>query len=227
MDEMGGLDIGVPSEGEGGVSEAAREQAQQRFAGTQAALQQLKRDEKKSKKRDDGVAQAILQFLTDSQRTHLATLISRLVSINCPSPFILSILSLINDTCKTSVEEYLRDKNVDLPQIAGGSTAVLPADTALDAETNDRLAAWIEYMELTLRSDDEAIMKAIVVDDANIDGTVLQLATFVLEEFLASYGKKPAFEQLQKLSAHILQSIFTEAMHGHRSRIVAAPSEDE
>lgn len=227
MDEMGGLDIGVPSEGEGDVSEEAREQAQQRFAGTQAALQQLKRDEKKSKKRDDGVAQAILQFLTDAQRTHFATLISRLVSINCPSPFILSILSLINDTCRTAVEEYLKDKNIDAPQIEGGSKAILPADTALDADTNDRLAAWIETMELTLRSDDEAIMKAIVVDDANIDGTVLQLATFVLEEFLASHGKKPKFEQLQQLSAHILQSIFTEAMHGHRSRIIAAPVDEE
>jgi len=58
---------------------------------------QIQKEEKKAKKKDDGVAQVILQFLTDDQRTHLATLIARLVALDCPSPFILSILSLIND----------------------------------------------------------------------------------------------------------------------------------
>lgn len=227
MDEMGGLDIGVPSEGEGGVSEEAREQARQRFAGAQAALQQLQREEKKSKKRDDGVAQAILQFLTDTQRTHLATLISRLVSLNCPSPFILSILSLINDGCRTVVEEYLRDQQIDIPEIEGGSRSVLPADSALESSANDSLAAWITRMELTLQSDEEKILRAIVVEDSNIDGTVLQLTTFVLEEFLTSQGKKPAFDQLQQLSAHVLQSLFQGAMQGHMERRLAEAHTEE
>ena len=100
MFDVGGSESFVPSEGEGGMSEQASEAAKQRFAGTSAALQQIQHEEKKSRRRDDSVAQTILQFLTDAQRTHLATLISRLVALNCPSHFILAVLSLISPNCK-------------------------------------------------------------------------------------------------------------------------------
>ncbi len=226
MEELGGLDIGTPDEGQGGVSEQASEAAQQRFAGTQAALQQLQKEEKKAKKRDGGVAGAILQFLTDNQRTHLATLIARLVAINCPSPFILAILSLINENCKTVVEEYLRENNVDTPAIEVGSRSVLPEGSKLDSVTNEQLVAWIMRMELVLNADEEAIVQSLLVDDSNIDGTVLQLTTFVLQEFLKGQGKNPNFEPLQQLSVGVLQSLFGPAMQSHQERLLTQQAEN-
>ena len=50
MSETGGLDIGLPDEGQGGVSEELSEDAKARFAAAGAAMAQAKKEEKKSKK---------------------------------------------------------------------------------------------------------------------------------------------------------------------------------
>lgn len=208
MMDLGGSESFVPSEGEGGGSEAAREQAQQRFAGTAAALQQIQREEKKAKRRDDTVAEAILQFLTDNQRTHLATLISRLVGLNCPSVFILSVVSLINPQCAAIVAEYLKEAM----SVEETDSEKLPATLAhageLGEEANIQLASWIARMDLVLQSDRETILGALVVGEKNIDGTVLQLTTFVLQEFLHAHRKQADFEKLQPLAIGILHSLF-------------------
>jgi hypothetical protein len=217
MSELGGSESFAPGEDGGGVSEAAREQAAQRFAASQQAAQQQQKDEKKAKKRDDGVAQVILQFLTDTQKTHLATLIARLVARDCPSPFILAVLSLINDKCGETVEEYLKERAIDL----GASEidrSIIPSETALTVEANERMARWLMRMDVTLNVDPNSVLNALIVDDQNIDGTILQLTSFVLQTFLEEQGKKPEFEQLQKLAAGVLQSIFTPHMHARMER---------
>lgn len=217
MSETGGLDIGMPDEGTGGVSEQAREEARQRFAASQQAAAQQQKEERKAKKRDDNVAQVILQFLTDTQKTHLATLISRLVALNCPSPFLLATLSLINDRCKQAVNDYLTEKQID-PASASVDHSIIPANSALTEMANEQLAQWIMRMELTMRIDEDAVLNALVVDDHNIDGTILQLTTFVLQEFLTAHEKNVPFENLQQLSVGILQSLFQPAMNARMER---------
>jgi len=227
MSETGGLDIGMPDEGTGGVSEQASEQAQQRFAASQQAAKQQAKDEKKAKKRDDSVAQVIIQFLTDAQKTHLAVLIARLVARDCPTTFVLAVLSLINDRCTEVVNDYLREKQID-PESATPDKAVIPANSALTDAANERIAAWVARMDLVMRIDDEAILNALTVDDTNIDGTILQLTTFVLQDFLALQQKTVTFENLQQLSASILQSLFQPYMHARvERRLAEAPADAE
>ena len=217
MSELGGSESFTPGEEGSGVSEAAREQASQRFAASQQAAQQQQKDEKRAKKRDDGVAQVILQFLTDTQKTHLAILIARLVARDCPSPFILAVLSLINHRCAETVEEYLKEREID---IAGSSVdrSMIPSEHALSVEANERMARWLMRMDAVLQTDPDAILNALIVDEQNIDGTILQLTSFVLQTFLEEHDKKPEFEQIQQLSAGILQSIFTPHMHERMQR---------
>ncbi len=195
----------------------AREQAAQRFAAGQQAAAAQQKDEKKAKKRDDGVAQMIVQFLSDLQRTHLATLIARLIARDCPSTFVLAILSLINDGCKNAVEDYLREKQID-PASTAVDRALIPTDGALTDIANEQLGAWIIRMDLTLQTDQDNVLKALIVDDQNIDGTVLQLTSFVLQEFLKTHGKDVPFEQLQQLAAGVLQTLFTPHMHARMQR---------
>jgi hypothetical protein len=206
--------------GTGNVSEGISEQAREQFAAAQAAMQQIRKEEKKANKRDDGVAQMILQFLNDTQHTHLATLIARLVAINCPSPFILSILSLINDGCKGVVEEYLKERHIAIDASATRDTSVMPTD-GLDMENNVHLVEWIMRMETVLSTDSSTILNTLIVDDSNIDGTVLQLTTFVLQTFLTDHGKSASFESLQQLSIGVLQSLFTPYMQARMERMLA------
>src|SRR3989338_6586098 len=105
MSEIGGIEIGSPSEGSGKAPEQLSEEAKQRFAAAAAAMKAIQREEKRSKKRDTRVARTIIQFLNDDRYAHLFVLISRLVARDCPSIFILSVPSLINDECATVVQE--------------------------------------------------------------------------------------------------------------------------
>lgn len=219
-----------PSEGGegamGNVSEGVSEQAREQFAQAQAAIQQVRKEEKKARKRDDGVAQMILQFLTDTQRTHLATLIARLVAINCPSPFILAVLSLINEGCKAVVADYLKEKHVAIDESVAHDQNLISA-TGLQPEDSAMLVEWIMRMETVLSTDSDNILNALIVDDSNIDGTVLQLTTFVLQTFLAEHGKNAEFESLQQLSISVLQSLFTPHMQSRLERMLPAENDDE
>lgn len=222
MFDLGGpAETFSPDEG-GGGSEALSEAARARFAAAAAGAKQARKDEKKAKKRDDGVAAMILQFLSDTQRTHLATLISRLVAMDTPSPFLLAVLSLVSDDAAHAVEEYLSEKQVQRPD---PSLAVLPAEAALDDAANHRISQWILSMELTLATNPEETLSSLIVEEGNIDGTVLQLTTFVLEEFLKSHGKAPAFPELQRVTIGILQSVFESYMH--LAPLPAAPTTED
>jgi hypothetical protein len=227
MSETGGLDIGMPDEGTGGVSEQAREEAAQRFAASQQAASAQQKEEKKAKKRDNTAAEVIMQFLSDNQKTHLATLIARLVAIDCPTTFILAVLSLINEKCATAVDDYLREKQIEMPAPENIDHSIIPTNGALTDHANELLAAWVMRMEMALNVDEELVLKALLVDDQNIDGTILQLSSFVLQEFLTSQGKDVPFENLQQLSVSILQPLFQPAMHARMERRLAEAPADQ
>lgn len=214
MSEMGGLEIGVPGEGGSGAPEQLSEEAKQRFAAAGAAMAQIQREEKRSKKRDTRVAKTILQFLQDDRYTHLFVLISRLVARDCPSVFILAILSLINEECRTVVKEYLEEVKAEVKEssseIVSDDLQVI-AGESIDARANRILIAWITRMQMVMALDAVKILSKLMVDHKSIDGTVLQLVTFVLQEFFKSKdgGNRAApFESLQGLAVSILQTVF-------------------
>jgi hypothetical protein len=223
--DIGGLDSFAPGEDGGNASEGLSEEAKQRFSGASQAVQQVRKEEKKAKKRDDNVAQVILQFLSDDQRTHLATLIARLVAIDCPSHFILSILALVNDACQNEVAEYLKDASPEVQEgLQVADTSLVEMGT-LDAAANHRLAEWIAMQNAVLNADAFRILSAIIIDERNIDGTVLQLTTFVLQEFLEEHGKPVEFEKLQPVAIDILQSVLAPHIQAHLERRIAEKGE--
>ncbi len=209
-----GIDIGMPGEGQSGAPEQLSEDAKQRFAAAAAAMMQIQREEKRSKKRDSRVARTIIQFLNDDRYAHLFVLISRLVARDCPSVFILAILSLVNEECRTVVKEYLQEVKAEMKEATAGKVSddlqVMDDDT-VGAETNGILISWITRMQMVMALDAQTILKKLMVDHQNIDGTVLQLATFVLQEFFRSPdggGRSAPFESLQGLTISILQTVF-------------------
>ncbi len=211
MSEAGNIEMGTPGEGGSGVSEQLSEDAKQRFAAAAAAMIQIQKEEKKSKKRDSRVARTIIQFLNDDRYAHLFVLISRLVARDCPSVFILAILSLLNEESRAVVKEYLREMNqVTATDLTDENTQIIEGES-LDARTNRILIAWITRMQMVVSLDAQKILEKLMVDEHNIDGTVLQLATFVLQEFFRTPdggGRESPFENLQTLSVSILQTVF-------------------
>lgn len=214
MSEMGNIEIGTPGEGASGAPEALSEEAKQRFAAAAAAMQAIQREEKRSKKRDTRVARTIIKFLNDDRYAHLFVLISRLVARDCPSVFILAILSLIDAESREVVKEYLQEVRQEMKE---ASAEVIDDDMkiivsqSIDANTNRILIVWITRMQMVMALEAQKILSKLMVDEHNIDGTVLQLTTFILQEFFKSKeggGRTAPFESLQGLSVSILQTVF-------------------
>ena len=221
MAEEGLSESQEPGEDIGNVSEELSEEAKQRFAGAAAAAQQIKKEEKKSKKKDDQVAQVIIQFLDDKDHAHLFVLISRLVARDCPSIFILAILSLIHDASLTEVQNYLKEMTDKSAEETVDESMALMKGGELDAKSNRALIDWITRMQLVLALDSENILVRLMVDEKNIDGTVLQLTTFVLQEFFKKQKKSTPFEKIQPLTASILQTVFEPFIAGAKKALQA------
>ncbi len=210
-----GIDIGMPSEGNTGAPEQLSEDAKQRFAAAAAAMKAIQKEEKRSKKRDDRVAKTIIQFLNDDKYAHLFVLISRLVARDCPSVFILAILSLIHGEAQGVIQDYLTELGQKTSkETVDEKTQLIPGGN-LDAQANRALVEWITRLQMVLSLETQSILVRIMLDEQNIDGTVLQLTTFVLQEFFRSDiggRREPPFQSLQALSVSILQSVFEPFM---------------
>lgn len=210
MQDFGGLEFGAPSEGGTSASEQLSEEAKQRFAAAQAQIKQIIREEKKARKRDDRIVETIKQFLQDEKYAHLFQLISRLSARDCPSVFIVAILSLIHDGCLQSIEEFIAERKliIQLPdeQTLTKKNQGLPPGMQVD------LLLWTTRIELVLSTDALKILTKIMVDESTIDGSVLQLTTFVLIEYFESKKREVSYEEIQPIAIKILQDLLHEHM---------------
>ncbi|PIQ76598.1 hypothetical protein COU78_02730 [Candidatus Peregrinibacteria bacterium CG10_big_fil_rev_8_21_14_0_10_49_24] len=227
MSELGGLDIGMPDEGVGGTPEELSEEAKKRFAAAAAAMQQIRREEKQSKKRDDQVARAIIQFLGHDKYAHFFLLISRLVARDCPSIFILAILSLIHEASRNEVQEYLRETVHKTALEAVDENTALITNTELDPVMNKNLVEWITRMQMVLAVNPETILLKLMIDAKNLDGTVLQLTTFVVKDFFSEHHRNVEFEKIQPLTASILQTVFEPFIGAVQKTLLDAAREND
>lgn len=211
MQGFSGPESASPDEGgTGKVSEQASEKAREDFAAGAAQSRQMAKDEKKARKRDDRVAATIRQFLGEEHYAHLFQLISRLAARDCPSVFILAILSLIHPPSREAVEEYILERNIvlDLPE----SKNLRENRNDLSDAVRGELLLWISRLSLVMANDTEKILSKLMVDEDNIDGTVLQLATFTLVDFFEQQKMMIPFDDLQPLTIKILQDVIEPHM---------------
>lgn len=232
MSDIGGFESFQPGEGNVAASEALSEQAKQRFAAAAAQLKQIAKEEKKARKRDDRVARTIIQFLGDDQDTALFPLISRLVAKDCPSIFILAILSLIHVPSLETVDEYVKEHRIQL-DIPHNIQTNVTNNVSLPNDMNEALVKWITRLQLVMSIDGELILKRLLIDEGNIDGTVLQLTTFVLLKFFKQNNRSVEYAALQPLTISVLQTIIephlasVEKYLKERAREVRKRSGDE
>lgn len=225
MSEFGGLESFTPSEGGTSASEGVSESAKQRFAQAQQQIKQIAKEEKKARKRDDRVAATIKQFLEDDRYAHLFQLISRLAAMDCPSIFILAVLSLIHHESLETVEDYIAEHKMIL-ETPDMSTLVMAGKSKLAPELQEKILFWTARLELVLSTDAERILSRLMVDEGNIDGAVLQLTTFVLVDFFIETETPLPYEELQPLTIKILQDILEPYMERMEKYFAALSAEN-
>jgi len=213
MQNTGGLESFTPGEGAGSTSEGVSEEAKERFRQAAQQIKQILREEKRARRKDDRVAQTILQFLGEEKYAHLFQLIARLVARDCPSIFILAILSLIHRGSLEAVEEYIAEHSITLKEPSESASLLKRGN--LPADVQKSILLWVSRLQLVMSIDAEKILIRLMVDENNIDGSVLQFATFVLVEYFESIKRPIPYEELQPLTIKILQDVIAP----HLSRI--------
>jgi hypothetical protein len=204
MSEFGGLDFSAPAEGQSSSSESLSEEALARLQANAAAIAAIRKEEKLSKQKDDVLAQILLKFLQDSRYSHLFSLIARLIARNCPSIFILSIISLVHAPAKAELDEYIARTFTEQER-------KVVYDTALQVLNSQDLHAtvlqWLTSVQMVLSSSVATILQSLLIDEKNIDGAVLQLSTFIVKDFFDQHEKQLPYEQVQPMVLQLLHSI--------------------
>ena len=229
MPEFSGPESWTPGEGGGQASEGVSERAKEQFAQAQAQGKQMAQQEKKARKRDDRVAQTIKHFLTDERYSHLFQLISRLAARDCPSVFILALLSLMHEPSREAVEDYIAEHKIvlNLPMMP---SSMRDHGDGLSSEIRSEILLWISRPSLIMSTDTERILSKLMVDEDNIDGTVLQLSTFVLVHYFEHVEWPIPFEKLQPLTIKILQDVIEphmEVMERYFARMKEEQTKEE
>ena len=206
----GAAESSSAGEGGGSASEQASEKAREQFRDASAQSKQQAKDERKARHRDDRVAQTIKDFMSDEQYAHFFQLISRLAARDCPSVFILALLSLIHNGAREAVEEYIVEQKIVLN--VPNEPSSMDNDNGLSSPTKEEIVLWISRLSLVMSIDTEQVLSRLMVDENNIDGTVLQLATFVLVEFFMQHKRPVPFEELQPMTVKILQDVIEPHM---------------
>ena len=228
MSELGDFELGPPQEGGEAAQEGLSEAAKARFAAAAKAMKDQRKKEKQAKKKDDQVAKTIIQFLHDDKYSHLFALISKLVARNCPSIFVLAVISLINEDCLKAVQEYFKEHEEPNAHETVDESMSLFEGGKLEEQSSRLLIEWITRLQMVLTHDPERILHSLLIDEKHLDGSVLQLTIFVLQEFFRKEEKKDLpYEKAQPLTASILQTIFEPFLHIAKKKALESGKEED
>lgn len=218
MSELGGFEFAGGQEGLSGAPEALSEEALARLQENAKAIAAIRKEEKQSKRRDTAVAHILVQFLNNKRYSHLFPLIAKLVARNCPSIFILSIIALIHKEAEAEVEKYLQKQFTDSERAeVEQKTTASSQELALNATVLE----WLTKVQMVLASDPDGIIRPLLLDEKNIEGSVLQLTSFVLTEHFAAQGKKVAYNKVQPIALQMLHSVLSPYIADIQKRVLA------
>lgn len=201
-EEMGGFEGfgGAP----GGAEKAGEsdEKFRERFAQSQAAVQQIRKEEQRKKQDDNLLAILIVQFLGEPAYTRFFLLISRLVAKNLPSDLIIAIIALIYKPARDHIEQKFGAEgfNIKLPEKMDFSTAA-------KAEIN----TWLRGISNVATSEPQKILATGLDGEGKIDGSLVQLSIFCLQEFLEKQNDAEVnFENIRSFLEAFWKNLFTQ-----------------
>lgn len=164
--------------GEGGVSEAAREQFQENLRKGQAAVKQIRKDEAKHKAFDNTLAHFVSQLLQTGGYDQVVLLIAELVNANVPSDFLLAVLSL-------QWEELA--KSIDL----NGVELITPAFSLdiIPFSLSDQFQRWKERISFDAQQYAEQVLETIIqVETWQIHPSLIALSGILMQNVLQDHG---------------------------------------
>jgi hypothetical protein len=188
-----------------GMSEAAFEAFKEKMKAAAAQIAAIKKEEGKQKKKEKELVKILAKFVKTSQKKELVTLISRALEQNIPANFILAIILLGNEDIQKEVGEFLMLESGKDPLKNKELIFFGEKDESLPLKIKIELDNWIKNLMFQAEENPQKLSKT-----AQGNNTLIQLATFIIRDFLEQNNISEAHEKLNNFAKFIIKGILTK-----------------
>jgi hypothetical protein len=215
IDIFGGLDAGGES-----FDAAAFEKFKERMKRAAAQLKALQKQEKKQKKTEDELIKILIKFIKTGKRKDVLLLVTRLLEMNVPAGFIVSVLLISNPDIQQELGVKLLPagetekevkKNTNLPDLYIGGE-VLPLKTKI------AILNWINEITKRVNEKPHRCIKTLLDEKDKVQLTAIQLGAFCLRDFLNQQQVTQEYDQLKDFVSFILSDIISKAAEDLKHR---------
>jgi hypothetical protein len=190
--------------------EKSDEKFREEMRRAQQAMQQSQKDEGKAKGFDLILASIIVRFLSQPQNTDLFLLISRVVSLNLPSEFVIAILSLDDEKARQVVAGLLAEaKGAHHSSHSALAIRHEANFQTLSPELKKEIESWATEMAAVAGRTPERILEAILLPglERKLSPVLIQLSAFILRNYLAKHQVTMEYEELRSFMEQIFLEI--------------------
>lgn len=220
LENFGGYES---SEGAATGKESSREASEQfseQFRQAQARLAGMKKDEKKTKKRDKNLATLLSQFIRENTDPQITNTIVALLKEEISPEFLLGIISLYYPNVKKALYEEEQETLMENPRFIMETRqltlTVQPAHALAEVKDFDEnnlpeyikqaINVWVQDILFTAFLHPTWLLPK-VYKAGQVHSTVVQLGTFTLERFLAAHRIAGDFSRKRQFVLYILNGI--------------------
>jgi hypothetical protein len=199
-------------EGGEGMDPASFERFKERMRVAASQLKLLQKAEKSAKKSEDELVRILLKFIKTGKNKDILLLVSRLLEINVPAGFIVSVLMIaykdiqkelgVKMLPEGEVKEVLTEETLPDTYIAG-KTLPLRIKIAIDR--------WVHEIDKRVAASPHRHLKTLMDKDEIVVLSARQLAAFCLRDFLAGQGIETEYEKLKDFADFLLAGIMQKA----------------
>ncbi|MFH1533363.1 MAG: hypothetical protein ABID64_00330 [Nitrospirota bacterium] len=214
-----GLDSGEP------MSAASLEKLREKMKAASAQIKAIKKEEKKAKKKEYDLLKVLLRFVKSSHKKDLTLLISRVLEINVPANFILTIILLGNKEIQEEVGKILMlnaptSDEKALTFFGKDETLPLKIKIELDNWIKDMLAQAEEYPQKMVKTGYKIefieLEKEYEFDEQKyeekkaVQPALIELLAFVVSDFLANHNLPEPKAKTREFAKFILKGILAK-----------------
>jgi hypothetical protein len=187
------------------ISDEVFHDKQRKATATRKAMQKA---EASARKKDSQLAKVIGRFLQTHSNTAVMLLIARCLEQNIPAGFILGILALVEDEAKEEFEALLGEAValLDSPKEKNTASKAL-AVNELPHHIKQAIDAWVEGLFAFGITQPTRLITTASSDAGEIFPSLIQLTTFVLQQYLEKEKVELQHENAKGFAGLILKNL--------------------
>lgn len=183
-----------------GMDAAAFERFKEQMAAAAAQLKAIQAGEQKQKKKEDELVKILLKFIqSGSQKRDILLLVTRLLELNIPAAFVVSILLISEEQMQAQLGiKLLPPGGVNL---AAADSQTLPdrymPNQTIPLKIKIAIDAWVQEMVKYALEKPHRVLETALNPEGIIHLPLLQLGILCLEDFLHQNSVETRYEDLK------------------------------